>query len=253
MLEVSALSVSGRLENVSWAANGGGLIGILGANGAGKSTLLQCMTGQLQADSGNCWWQQQPIADMPVQARRQLISYLPQHPSVSAPVSVNHVLTTGLVNLQLPVSLDERVRQVAREFNLTGLLSRPITQLSGGEQRRVHLARSLSSESPLALCDEPVAGLDLYYQLRVMELLKQRSDNGQLICIALHDLALAARYCDQLVLLHQGRLLASGQPMQVLTPENLRRAYGIKAQWWCEDGGVAMLPTLCKENPDDEC
>lgn len=252
MLEVSGITISGRLDNVSWAAESGRLIGILGANGAGKSSLLQCIAGQLQADSGSCSWQQQRIADMPMPTRRQLISYLPQHPSVSTPVSVYHVLMTGLVNLQLPVPLDERVSQVASEFNLTALLSRPMTKLSGGEQRRVHLARSLSSDSPLALCDEPVAGLDLYYQLRVMELLKQRSASGQLICIALHDLALAARYCDQLVLLHEGRVLASGQPMQVLSTENLRHAYGIEARWWCDDGGVAMLPTLCKGKHSDE-
>ncbi|KFZ30128.1 hypothetical protein IDSA_11800 [Pseudidiomarina salinarum] len=246
MLELSAVSVRKRLEGVSWTAAPGQLIGVLGANGAGKSTLLACMAGQLSPDSGGCYWQQQQVSRMTTQVRRQVISYLPQHPSVSAPVSVGHVLATGLVNLRLPVALAERVSQVAREFNLTNLLNRPMTQLSGGEQRRVHLARSLSSDSALALCDEPVAGLDLYYQLRVMELLQQRARSGQLVCIALHDLALAARYCDKLILLHQGQLLASGQPMQVLTTDNLRRAYGIEARWWCDDDGVAMLPTLCK-------
>lgn len=252
MLELSALSVRSRLKGVSWTASSGQLIGILGANGAGKSTLLACMAGQLEPDSGGCYWQQQQVSSMPMQRRRQLISYLPQHPSVSTPVSVGHVLATGLVNLRLPVTLSERVTQVAHEFGLTELLSRPMTQLSGGEQRRVHLARSLSSDSALTLCDEPVAGLDLFYQLRVMELLKQRTRGGQLICIALHDLALAARYCDQLVLLHQGQLLASGQPMQVLTTENMRRAYSIEARWWCDDDGVAMLPTLWEGQHSDD-
>ncbi|CAB0152012.1 Hemin import ATP-binding protein HmuV [Pseudidiomarina piscicola] len=242
-LDVRQLSHSTRLREVSFSANNGQLVGVIGANGAGKSTLLQLLCGVVPADSGTVWYQGDNLLQTPMLERRQLHGYLPQNPLVETDVSVTHFLQAGLVNLKIKQPASELAR-VVDSMQLEPLMGRPVTQLSGGEQRRVHLARALLGNQPWLICDEPTASLDLYYQLQVMEVLKAQATQGKLVTIALHDLGLAARFCDRLLLLNQAELLAQGTPAEVLSDENLAQAYGIKARWLCTDEGVSLLPSL---------
>jgi iron complex transport system ATP-binding protein len=241
MLTIHQLNIAGRLQLTHCAMPEPQFIGVIGANGAGKSTLLAALAGLLPVPAQSISLQQHDLSQLTVQQRRQRISYLPQFAAVTTPVSVLQVLQQGLVNLQLTVRASVAIEQVCDEFNLAPLLSRPMTELSGGEQRRVHVARACLGDAELALFDEPGSGLDIGYQLELMDHLKARSRAGKLVIAALHDLALAAQYCDQLLLLHQGCLVAYGNPDQVLTDQHLANTFGIKATWLCHGEGVALL------------
>lgn len=241
MLRVSGLTITGRLQLFDWRVHQPQFIGVIGTNGAGKSTLLSALAGLLPVAPQTIMLQLHDLAQLSAQQRRQQISYLPQFASVTTPVTVLQVLQQGLVNLQLSQAPEQAIAGVCDEFRLGALLARPITQLSGGEQRRVHVARACLGAPQLVLFDEPGTGLDIGYQLELMDHLKARSQQGQLVIAALHDLALAAQYCDQLLLLHQGQLLAMGPPNQVLSAEHLATSFGITATWLCNDHGVALL------------
>lgn len=242
------LSYAERLREVSFTVPEGQLVGIIGANGAGKTTLLHTLTRQLQPTSGSVHFAGVAMTQLGPLQRRKLFGYLPQNPSVHADVSVLHFLQSGLVNLPLPHSASDELERVTELLQLGNYLSRPLTQLSGGEQRRVQIARALLGDQPWLVCDEPIASLDLHYQLHVMQLLKDLSLRGKTVTVALHDLSLAARFCDQLILLHQGALLTAGQPSMVLTDAHLAQAFGIKARWFCTEQGVALLPSLLDKN-----
>ncbi|MDN7138908.1 ABC transporter ATP-binding protein [Pseudidiomarina sp. 1ASP75-14] len=242
-LKVERLGHSTRLQEVSFAAQPGELVGILGANGAGKSTLLQLLCGVLEPDAGQLTYQQRDLSQISAYERRQLLGYLPQTPVAEGGIRVDHFLQAGLVNLHLSCPGKE-LNRVVETLQIHALLERTLDKLSGGEQRRVHIARALLGDHNWLLCDEPTTSLDLYYQLQVMAVLRAQADRGKLVTLALHDLGLAARYCDRLVLIDKGRLLAEGTPAAVLTDANLAQAYKIKARWLCTDEGVTLLPSL---------
>src|SRR5690606_7967668 len=138
---------------------------------------------------------------------------------------------------------DERaVNEALTQTDLLLLRDRSINQLSGGELQRAQLARVFAGEPKVILADEPIAALDPYHQLHIMELLRDCADQGGLVVAALHDLSLAARFCQRLLLLDEGRLVADGQPIDVLTPENLSQVYGISAYVDCREDGVVVIP-----------
>lgn len=242
-LEVTHLTYQERLQRVSFTAQPGELVGVLGANGAGKSTLLQLLCGLLKPTAGAVSFAGSEVSQMPAIAQRQLLGYLPQAPNIEAAISVEHFLRAGMVNLQLK-SPEAELQRVVQTLTIETLLGRGVHQLSGGEQRRVHLARALLGDQPWLICDEPTASLDLYYQLQVMAILREQAVQGKLVTIAMHDLGLAARYCDRLLLLDRGALLAQGSLTAVLSDANLAQAYKIKARWLCTEDGVTLLPSL---------
>lgn len=241
MLTIHNLRVDNRLDLNAWTVPTAQFVGVIGANGAGKSTLLSVLAGQLPTAPQVITLAHQDLAQLTVQQRRQYISYLPQFAAVTTAVTVQHVLLQGMVNLTLANGPHAELAKVCHEFDLTALLNRPITQLSGGEQRRVQVARACLGNVQLALFDEPTTGLDIGQQLELMTLLKHKSQSGTLVMAALHDLALAAQFCDQLLLLHQGRLVAGGSPNEVLSAANLATCFGIQATWLCNEQGVALL------------
>lgn len=238
------LSYAQRLRKISFDTAAGQLVGIIGANGAGKTTLLHALTGLLTPTAGTVHFAAQDIARLAPLQRRALIGFLPQNPLAHAEVTVQHFLQSGLVNLASGQRARRELERVTHLLELKHYLERPITQLSGGEQRRVQLARALLGDQPWLACDEPTASLDLHFQLHVMELLKQLAQQGKTVTAALHNLDFAARYCDQVILLDHGELLAAGEPAAVLTDANLAQAFGIKVRWLCSADGVGMVPTL---------
>jgi len=245
-LTISAVTLAGhqraRLSDVHFSTHGGGLIGLIGANGAGKSSLLKVLAGILEPDAGQVSWNGQSLLTCSRNAQAQVRSYLPQHEQLPWPVASQSVIELGFSQLGLPPETQQDyLRQVVDDLELGALLSRPVTTLSGGEQQRVLLARALVGQHPLLLVDEPCAGLDIAHQLRTLSYLKQQAEK-RLILMAIHDLALAARFCDQLLLLDQGQVLAAGRPASVLSDTNLAQGFGIQAQWFCSETGVAMLP-----------
>lgn len=230
------------LENISLTAGKGEVLGILGANGAGKSTLLKILAGILKPAGGLLRYPDAPGGAL----RPQWLGYLAQDREVHWPLEAETVVSLGLFpHLQPWQSLSEagqeRIRSAMERTETWGLRHRTVSSLAGGEKTLVLLARVLAGEPGLLLADEPVAGLDLYHQLQVMELLRSWAGEGRTVVAVLHQLDLAVRFCDRLLLVHGRHILAEGKPSRVLSPENLREAYRIEARY-DERGILQGLP-----------
>lgn len=240
------------LANAELALTAGELVGLIGPNGAGKSSLLRMMAGLQQPDSGQIYLatQNEPqkvLNDFSGRERAQLLAYLPQQETPAWPLHVEHLVGLGRAPWHKPMSgKSARDKQaIERALDITELQplrQRIVTTLSGGELQRTLLARVFAGEPQIILADEPIAALDPYHQLHVMELLAEHAEQGGTVLAALHDLSLAARFCSRLVLLHHGKIIADGQPIDVLTTENLEQVYGISAYVDCRDDGVVIIP-----------
>ena len=255
-LVVDRLSVAraGRrvVEDVSFTAAGGALIGIVGPNGAGKSSLVQAMLG-LVPSQGGVLLDGKPLGGQSRADIAKTLAYLPQGQSLYWPLSVERLVALGRLPHLAPLSRiadadRAAVRRAMAIADVTTLATRTATELSGGERARVLLARALAVEAPALIVDEPLAALDPAHQIEVMEILAAEAARGVLVIAVLHDLGLAARYCDRLLVLDQGRLVADGSPAAVLTPERLLETYGIRA-WFGSADGVPMLVPLARGTP----
>ncbi len=236
------------LDAIDAAFVKGELFGIIGSNGSGKSTCFRGMLGLLPRDSGNIFFQGNRIETYTPQMLARKISYLPQNAECLWPMSVERVVMLGrlpyLTAWGGPAAGDiESVDRAMESVDVAGLKGRPVTELSAGERVRVLLARALASDPVLLLADEPSSGLDPYHQLQLMELFREHvRSNGMTIVVVLHDLALASRFFDRLLLLDNGRIISCGSPEEVLKPENLGSAYGIQAEAVEFDGERAVVP-----------
>ncbi|MCP3870164.1 MAG: ABC transporter ATP-binding protein [Gammaproteobacteria bacterium] len=228
-------SLGGRpiLKGVSVQVQEGEMLGLIGPNGAGKSTLLKLMAGIFTGSSNQILLDGRPFPEYPVIDRGRKIAYLGQEGTAHWPITVERIVALGrlphLGTWQKPTEEDHSIIQrTLRQSGLSHLASRPYPTLSGGEKARVLMARALAVEPELLLADEPVAALDPSHQLEMMDLLRRHCDQGGSVVVVLHDLRLASHYCEHLQLLLDGDTLSVGTPDQVLTTENLDRAYGIK-------------------------
>lgn len=226
LISVSQLSVDRRLQGISLNLCAGEVLGILGANGAGKSTLLHCLAG-IQEYQGEVLLQGHPLTRVPERQRAQQVGFLPQSSQSAWALSVRDVISLG--RLPWGDSNTEAIVQAATATGVTDWLERPVDRLSGGQQARVWLARVLAGQPRVLLADEPVASLDLRQQQVVLDLLRDYAAGGCGVMLSIHGLSLAARYCDRLALLHEGRLLALGGVAEVLTVEYLQQAFAVDA------------------------
>lgn len=212
----------------------GQLIGIVGPNGAGKSTLVRAMLGLIPFD-GRVELNGADIRVLPRSRIARQLAYLPQGQILHWPLSVERLVSLGRLPHLAPMSRispdDQRaIEQAMRRADVIHLRERIATELSGGERARVLLARALAVAAPALIVDEPLASLDPGHQIDVMALLKRAAASGTLVVAILHDLTMAARYCDRLLLMDQGKLIAQGTPLDVLSEANLRAVYGIRAR-----------------------
>ncbi len=230
----------------------GEFVGLIGPNGAGKSSLMRVLAGLSRADAGSVSViasdaVETPLEQLPDRLRAQLLAYLPQQETPAWPLQVEHLVGLGRAPLHKPMSGKsgrdaQAIERALAITELTSLRHRIMTTLSGGELQRALLARVFAGEPEIILADEPIAALDPYHQLHMMELLAEHAQQGGTVFAALHDLSLAARFCSRLILIHQGKLIADGQPIQVLTTENLQQVYGISAYVDCREDGVVIIP-----------
>lgn len=240
------------IDNVDVQLAPGEFVGLIGPNGAGKSSLLRVLAGLSDADVGQVRISNNQHADvalqrLPDRARAQLLAYLPQQETPAWPLQVEHLVGLGRAPWHKPMSGKsvrdaQAIERALQITELTPLRHRIVTTLSGGELQRSLLARVFAGEPEIILADEPIAALDPYHQLHMMELLAEHAQQGGSVFAALHDLSLAARFCSRLVLIHHGKVIADGQPIQVLTMENLQKVYGISAYVDCRDDGVVIIP-----------
>jgi iron complex transport system ATP-binding protein len=216
--------------------NAGEILGLIGPNGAGKSTLLSSL-GQLRPYQGEVTLDGTNMRHFskPEQACR--IAYLAQGEEVNWPLTVRDFVALGRLPHQVSWCFFSRrsradeaaIDQSLKQTELCSLQQRPMNELSGGERARARLARALAVGAKILLADEPVAALDPFHQLSVMNLLYQQREQGHSVVVVLHDLTLASRFCDQLILMHQGMVVARGEPRRVLTAKNLQQVYKVKA------------------------
>jgi iron complex transport system ATP-binding protein len=225
------------LREVSLSLRAGELIALAGPNGAGKSTLLRLLLGLHTPRAGTVTLGGRPIGELARREVARLAALLPQDVdgATELPLSVREVVALG----RLPhlgrfqpegPGDDEAVVRALASTDTEALAERPMTELSGGERHRVHLARALAQGAAVLLLDEPTAGLDLAHQLQALDLLRATVDEGRGAIVALHDLSLAARRCDRIVLLADGAVQADAPPAEVLTPATLARVFGVHAE-----------------------
>lgn len=235
------------LHGVSLHAAPGEVVGLIGPNGAGKSTLLAVLAGLLPARDGVLSLAGQSLASLEPRERARMLAYMPQAPDCHWPLAVEQVVALGRLPHRSPwsgTSAADRAAVAAalERLEVAPFAERLFTQLSGGEKMRVLLARAICGAPRVLLADEPVDGLDPAHQLEVMELLRELAADGCAVVVVLHDLALAGRFCDRLVLLKAGRVLAAGAAREVLTDENCARAYGIETLRCAHEGGSVLVP-----------
>ena len=224
-LRAQDLRIAGRLEGVSFELPKGCLAAVVGPNGAGKSTLLQALAGLLPCE-GDVAWQGESLAKIPALDRGRRLAWVPQELRAEFGFAVREVVAMG----RFAHGDDARGVEAALDrLDLRTLAQRPVTRLSGGERQRVFLARSLATEAPLQLWDEPLSQLDVRHQLELLELAKSLAVAGGTLLLSVHDLRVA--HCmDQVLMLDRGRLSASGPPEAVLTPERIREVFGVRSR-----------------------
>lgn len=225
----------------------GEVVALVGPNGAGKSSLLKLLAGLVQPTTGSVNLGGKPLTELPASTIATTIAYLPQARSVHWPMPVRAIVGLGRLphqaNGKTTADRDTRaIKAAMQQMDVVALADRPVLALSGGEQARVLMARALAQEPRLLIADEPTAGLDPGHQLALMETLRRRAASGHAAIVALHDLGLAARYADRVILLDAGRLVAAGTPTVVLTPAHIARTYGVDMLVTAVDGVPIFAP-----------
>jgi iron complex transport system ATP-binding protein len=224
------------LDRIDLDVGAGERLAILGPNGAGKSTLLRLLAGTLSPDAGQILLDGIDLASMRGADRARRLAFVPQETRVAFDFTVLEIVLMGrsprLGLLGIEGAKDLEVARRALAFTgAEALADRPISQLSSGERQRVLLARALAQEPDTILLDEPTAFLDLGHQVRIHRLLAGlHRERGTTVVFVSHDLNLAARYTDRIILLAGGRILQDGPPAQVLSPDALRAAYGVEVR-----------------------
>ncbi len=238
------------VNGVSVRLAAGALVGILGPNGSGKTTLLRLLSGTRRPSAGRVMLGDQPLDRRSRRDVARRIAVVPQETELAFEYSAIEIVLMGrhphLGVFTVEGPEDMRIaREALAATGTADLAERPFHQLSGGEKQRIVIAAALAQSAALLLLDEPTASLDLGYQLEVSSLLlRLNRDHGVTMAISTHDLNLAASICRELILMRDGKVLASGPTDTVLTPENVRRLYDVEADVHVhsETGHMTVVP-----------
>jgi len=235
------------LKGISIEILQGEMLSIVGPNGAGKTTLLRCINRILKPRRGVIMINGQSIEEMSRREIAKKMGYVPQSTHQVFPNTVFDVILMGRrphFAWKCNEKDIEKVLETLKMLGIEHLAMRDITELSGGQQQKVFIARALAQEPEILLLDEPTSNLDIKHQLEVMNIIKSiTNERGITAIMAIHDLNLASRYADRVIMMHEGRIFAVGSPEEVLTPENIREVYGVEAEVLCgKDGKPLILP-----------
>jgi len=237
------------LNNVSFHVNTGEFVGILGPNGAGKTTLLRCIYKAVKPSSGAIYIDGKNVEEFSYKKLARIISSVPAEIPIEFNLTVADIILTG----RYPY-MDGSVRwweskkdllkadEVIRKLRLQNLLNRLFYTLSSGQKRIVLIAKALVQEPKIILADELISNLDLKYQLEVSELLKEISRSNVTVLATFHDLNIASRFCNKLILLKDGKVISIGEPSKILTPDLIREVYDVKAKVIKEGDKLIIIP-----------
>ena len=238
VLSANSLTVdlggSRLLEEVSLFLQKGEVVGLIGPNGSGKTTLINTIAGLIVPISGCIYIMGNLLNELRLSERARLISVVPQHIPYTFGFSCFEIVLMGrypyMKRFQTETDIDrDIVLQSMAAMKITSLVDETVDKLSAGERQRVFIARGLTQQPDLLLLDEPTANLDIQFQIEVMTLIRDLSSNGQTTMAAVHNLPLAARFCDRIVLLDNGRVIQCGTPDEVLTADNIRNVFNVNS------------------------
>lgn len=225
----------GVLEGVTFRADSGEVLGILGQNGCGKTTLLKCINTSLRPGGGAVFLEGEDVLGMSKRKIAKKMAMVMQSTSMTFPFTVYETVMMGrysrIGTLGNETSEDVRiVYDAMRDTNVLQFMDRSINELSGGERRRVLIARALVQEPKVLLLDEPTLHLDVNHQFELMNLITRLAkENSMLIVFVTHDIVLAARYCDRTIMMSDGRIVAAGPTAEVMTPRNLEEYFKVES------------------------
>jgi len=239
MAENISLHISGfnLLRNVSMRVEPGTVTAIVGPNGAGKSSLLKVLTGEMTASTGHVSLNHQPLNAWALGQKAKMLAVLPQHTVLNFPFTANEVVALGRIPHQTGILKDELiVADALKAVDANYLQKRFYTQMSGGEKQRVQLARVLAQiweptqlGDQFLVLDEPTSAFDLSHQKLTLEIVRGLAEQGTGVVMVLHDLNLAARCADNLVVFDSGTIAAQGSPEEVLTEALISQVFGVKS------------------------
>ncbi len=237
------------IDDLSLNIEPGKFVGLIGANGSGKTTLMRCLLGFLAVDAGEIYLGGDSIKKL---SRREIAlraTLVQQDTRIDFGFKTREIVAMGrtpyLGRFSPESATDKEIINRAMIKTETDVFAeRLVTELSGGERQRVHLARALAQETEIILLDEPTANLDLTHQFEALQLIKSLTGGGKTALAAIHDLSLAARFCDRLILISNGQIAVDGAPGEVLTEENLLKHFALRARIRTdeESGAIIIYP-----------
>lgn len=254
-----------QIDDISYATGGRKILGpfsltlegarvhgLIGHNGSGKSTLLKILARQHAPNHGRICYDGVALDQMDARAFARKVAYLPQQTPVAPGLLVKELVAFGRYPWHGALGRfgAEDRRKVDEAIELTDVArfaDRPIDTLSGGERQRCWLAMLIAQDADFLLLDEPISALDIAHQIEVLALVRRLSIERNIgVVIVLHDINMAARFCDDIVALHSGKLLTRGEPSEIMTPSSLRQIYGVDMHVFRQPGGgFGALPELC--------
>ena len=222
------------------------VLGVVGPNGAGKSTLLRCIDRILKPQRGSILLDGRDIKEMHLMELAKKIGYIPQSSSQIFPATVFDTVLMGRrphVGWRSSEKDTEKVLEILQMLDIEEFAMRDINELSGGQQQKVFIARALTQEPDVLLLDEPTSNLDIRHQLEVMDIIKNIvREKGISAIMAIHDLNLASRYADRVIMMNRGKIFAAGDPASVLTSENIKHVYSVEVKVNNHDGRPYIVP-----------
>lgn len=247
------------LDDITTEIDGPAFVSILGPNGVGKSTLIHCINKILTPTEGTVMLDGRDVAEITIKELAKDVGYVPYSTSDTFPLSVIDTVLMGRHPHSRWGTLDrdlDIVYETLKQLGIEDLSMRPFNELSAGQHQKVMLARGLVQEPKVLLLDEPTSNLDVRHQLDVAKMLKRLSvEKGILVIMICHDINIAAKYSDRIILLDEGRIFSTGTPDEVITEDNLRRVYGVTSRIIDDDGRPHVvlrdsIPMDVHEDPD---
>jgi len=242
------------LDGLTFEIERGEFVGLVGPNGSGKTTLLNCLSKLYTPQNGYILLDGHDLRELTPLEGAKIYAVVPSEFPVDMNISIVDTVLLGryphFEGFWWENERDEEIALNAMEkLNVSGFADRKLGELSSGEKQRVMIAKALAQEAKVLLIDEPVAYLDLGYQLEIMEMLRNLANEGVTILAAMHQLNLAVKYCDKLIVLKQGRVVACGKPEEVVTQRLIEDVYGVKSiVQKIPEAGLVIIPLSTSNN-----